>query len=252
MKSPKIELPLRTLLVDDEYRSRSSLRILLGHHFPNVVVVGEAETVAEGVQLLQSLRPDLVFLDVMLPDGSGFDFLELVKHLSTKVVIVSAFAEYSLRAFQYEAVHYLLKPFDLRDLQAAVARVAAGMQEAPRSDTSPLQGDRLALTTLEGFRLVTLDEIVYAEADGNYTTFHFADRSTFVVSNPVGYYEELLADKSFCRVHHAHLVNLRHIKAYHRGRGGWIELSNEKSVEVSVRKRDAFLARLGEYAWGIS
>lgn len=246
MTQVKQEALIRTMIVDDEFRSRSSLRILLGHHFPQVAVIGEAETVTDAIAMAQELVPDLVFLDILLPDGSGFDFLEVVGHLQLQVVMMSAFPEHSLRAFQYAAVHYLLKPIDLRDLQAAIDRVAPKIQQVgTRPSSNHLDTGNLALPTLEGFKMVMLQEIVYAEADGNYTTFHFLDGTKFMVTNSIGHYEAFLVDKGFYRIHHKFLVNLRHVKTYQRGRGGSVALANGKTLEVSVRKRDGFLEALG-------
>jgi two-component system, LytTR family, response regulator len=252
MSNAKTEKPIRTLIVDDEFRSRSSLRILLGHHFPWVEIVGEGETVAEGIVLAQNLRPELLFLDIMLPDGSAFDLLDVLGGMQLKVIIVSAFPEHSVRAFKYATVHYLLKPIDLRDLQEAVQRVMVQSSAEDGANAVPVAPlESIALPTLEGFKLVPIADIAYCEADSNYTVFHFANGNTFMVSNNLGYYEEMLADQAFFRVHHRFLVHLLHIKAYHRGRGGWVEMANGKSVEVSARKRDSFLAKLGGFTRGM-
>lgn len=244
---------LRTLIVDDEFRSRASLRMVFEHHFPQVEVVGEAATVAEGIALASALKPELVMLDIMLPDGSAFDFLDILEGARFKVVIISAFPEHSVRAFQYATVHYLVKPIDLRDLRTAIARVSA--QPQPDATRGHPAGDTIAesvaLHSLDGFQLVSLPDILYCEADANYTIFHFVNGSTFMVTNTLGYYEELFADKAFYRIHNKFLVNLRHIKGYHRGRGGLIEISTGKTLEVSTRKRDGFLERLGEYVRGV-
>lgn len=245
------EKPLRTVIVDDEFRSRSSLRILLTHHFPQVEIVAEAETVADGIAQVRAHQPDLLFLDIMLPDGSAFDLLDVLIPMTMQVIIVSAFPEHSVRAFKYATVHYLLKPIDLRDLQEAIHRVTA---RHPPSDSHPSHAHgtaTIALPTLEGFKMVPLKDIAFCEADGNYTRFHFIQDTTFLVSNTLGYYEALLADSHFCRVHHRFLVHLPHVLAYHRGRGGWLEMPNGKTVEVSARKRDAFLERLGNFARGM-
>lgn len=241
---------IRTLLVDDEFRSRSSLRMLLQHHFPQVEVVGEGQTVAESLSLVQTLQPELLLLDIMLPDGSAFDLLDLLDDLPLKVIIISAFPEHSVRAFRYATLHYLVKPIDLRDLGDALARVTTSPWE-PKPSAAPTVTDSIALPTLEGFKLVRLQEIAYLEADSNYTIFHFANGSHYLASHPLGYYESLLTDKHFYRVHHRFIVHLQQIKAYHRGRGGWVEMANGKSVEVSARKRDGFLATLGDYVRGM-
>lgn len=250
MNPKKLDPPIRTLIVDDEFRSRSSLRILLSHHFPHVEVVGESETVAAAITAAASLQPDLVFLDIELPDGSAFDFLEVHTGAPFKVVIVSAHPEHSVRAFKYATLHYLLKPLDLGDLKEAIHRATAPANPLP-ARTALGGEERIALPSLEGFKVVALSDIVYCEADSNYTVFHFGDKSAFTVSNTLGYYEELLADKPFYRVHNKFLVHFQHIQAYHRGRGGWVEMSNGKSVEVSARKKDGFLEHLTAFTRGM-
>lgn len=252
MSPTTIEPSLRAIIVDDEFRSRSSLRILLDHHFPQVGIVGEAESVAAAVNITKEKQPELVFLDIELPDGSAFDYLELVADRQIKVIVVSAHPQHSVRAFRYATVHYLLKPIELGDLREAIARVSkSSAREAAKAVANPRVTDSIALPSIEGFKMASIQDIVYLEADSNYTIFHFRDKSSYVVSNTLGYYEDLLADKPFYRVHHKFLIHFAHITAYHRGRGGWAEMSNGTQVEVSSRKRDGFLQKLTEFTRGI-
>lgn len=241
---------IRAIIVDDEFRSRASLRLLLSHHFQQVEIAGEAETVAEGIVQIKSQLPDLVFLDIMLPDGSAFDLLDVLAQPQLKVIIISAFPEHSIRAFKYAALHYLLKPIDLRDLKDAMMRVIGVPATTPVSIPKPGVND-LVLPTLEGFKVVPIAEIVVCEANANYTTFHFRDGSTFTASYNLGHYEGLLSGEDFLRVHNKFLIHLMHVKAYHKGRGGSVEMSNGKIVEVSARKRESFLMRLAHRTKGM-
>ncbi|MBP6638699.1 MAG: response regulator transcription factor [Bacteroidia bacterium] len=250
MSSQIIEKHIRTLIVDDEAPSRSALRILLQRHFPQILILDEAETVTEGIGKAEALHPDLVFLDMELPDGNAFVFLDSLAHMHLQVVIVSAHSAHALRAFKYATLHYLLKPVELRDLQEAVARVEkqlnAGVPVIP-----PIPRDSIALPSLEGFKVVAIRDIIYCEADSNYTIFHLVEIGKYTVANTLGSYETSLSDKPFFRIHDKYLVNLQHIKAYHKGRGGSVEMSNKKELDVSTRKRDAFLAKLSEYTRGV-
>jgi two-component system LytT family response regulator len=205
--------------------------------------------------MTRRLCPELIFLDVELPDGSAFDFLELSVGVPLKVIIISAHAAHSLRAFKYATTHYLLKPIELGDLKEAISRVMGpAPSEKPAhvaATASARPGELIALPTLEGFKMVSIHDIVYLQAESNYTEFYFQDGAKFLVSNTLGYYETLLGDKPFYRVHNKSLVHFAHIVGYHKGRGGWVEMSNGDSVEVSVRRRDGFLGKLAEYIRGI-
>ncbi|MFN8393999.1 MAG: LytTR family DNA-binding domain-containing protein [Bacteroidia bacterium] len=246
------EPKITTLIIDDEFRSRASLRMVLEHNFPQIEVVAEAASVAEGISMAREHKPMLVFLDIMLPDGSAFDFLDILNDPQLKVVVISAFPEHSVRAFRYAVAHYLVKPIDIRDLRTAISRVSlpASPDASRTASTGHNIGESVALHSVDGFKLVQLPEIVYCEADSNYTIFHFVNGTTFMVASTLGYYEELFADKAFYRVHNKFLVNLQHIKGYHRGRGGWIEMANGKAVEVQLQETRQLPGKVKGYARG--
>lgn len=247
----------KAVIVDDEERSRQTLSGLLHRYCPEVHVIGEAASVAEAKQLLSTHVPDVVFLDISLPDGTGCDLLEQFPDRSFDVIFTTAHDEYSLKAFHYAALHYLLKPISYVQLREAVARmkppVAGAQDERYRVMHEQMREERksIVLTSLEGFSIAQIDEIVRCEADSNYTRIIFSKEKTFVASRNLSHFEELLSDAGFVRVHNKHLVNVKHVRRYHRGRGGYVEMSDGSQVEVSVRKKDEFLETLAKYTRGM-
>lgn len=247
----------KAIIVDDEERSRQTLGGLIKRYCPEVNVIGEAGSVAEAKRLLTENVPDVVFLDISLPDGTGCDLLEQLPDRRFDVIFTTAHDEYSLKAFQYAALHYLLKPISYVQLREAVARMkppAAGERdERYRVMHEQLREERnsIVLTSLEGFSIAQIENIVRCEADSNYTHIFFSKEKPFVSSRNLSHFEELLTDAGFVRVHNKHLVNVKHVRGYHRGRGGYVEMSDGSQVEVSVRKKDEFLEVLGRHARGL-
>ena len=250
---------IRTLLVDDEENSRRALETLLLRYCPDVEVSGRAGSAEEAIILIKDQKPDLVFLDVMMPDGSGFDVLERCRDMAFGVIFISAFEQHAIRAFQFAALHYLLKPLNFMDLQAAVDRFRTSQEHLPLQ-TQLLElasrtyhssrPESIALHALNGFSVVKISDILRCEADASYTRIVFTDAKPFVGSRSLSYFEELLTDLTFVRIHHKHLVNLRHVKRYNKGRGGYVEMINGHEVEVSARKKDEFLIAMANFARG--
>lgn len=247
----------KAVIVDDEQHSRQTLNGLLARYCPEVTVIGEAGSVSEATEVLGRLSPDLLFLDISLPDGTGMDVLERFPQRSFEVVFTTAHNEYSLKAFHYAALHYLLKPISYVQLREAVGRMKSpDPKQAERLQVmkEQLREERrsIVLTSLEGFSVVQIDSIVRCEADSNYTRIFFSGSKPFVASRNLSHFEELLSDAGFVRVHNKHLVNVNHVRHYHRGRGGEIEMSDGSQVEVSVRRKDEFMETLAKHSRGIS
>jgi two-component system LytT family response regulator len=247
----------KAIIVDDEERSRQTLNGLLARYCPEVTVIGEAGSVSEAAELLQKQSPDILFLDINLPDGTGMDVLEHFPQRSFEVIFTTAHNEYSLKAFHYAALHYLLKPISYIQLREAVGRMKTpDTKQAERLQVmhEQLREERksIVLTSLEGFSVVQIEHIIRCEADSNYTKIFFTSDKPFVASRNLSHFEELLSDIGFVRVHNKHLVNVKHVRHYHRGRGGDVEMSDGSQVEVSVRKKDEFMEALSKYTRGIS
>ena len=252
---------MRTVLVDDEEKSVRTLSTLLQRYCPDAEITGEAGSVARAVELIDTQQPELVFLDVLMPDGTGFDVLSRCRFRDFQVIFVTAFEEHALRAFRFAALDYLLKPLNYRELQEAVARFgtknASAKKEAEerigvaRDNFQQSAPESIVLSSLDGFTVVRIRDIVRCEADSNYTKVIFTNGKPFIASRGLSYFEELLAGLPFSRIHHKHLVNLLHVRRYLKGRGGYVELTDGAQVEVSARKKDEFLEEMAAFARGM-
>lgn len=244
---------VKAIIVDDESRSAEVLQDLLKHCCKRVKVIDTANSVETGLQLLQQEPPELLFLDIELTDGTGFDLLSQLPDVNFEVIFTTAFEQYALRAIKFCAIDYLLKPIQEDELTEAVAKAEERLQERQANrnfevlmqnlrSTSP--NHKIALPTTEGLIFVPVKEILRCEADGSYTKMYFKDGKKLVVSKKIKEYEELLNPYGFYRLHHSHMVNMNEIVKYVRGEGGYVVLTDGSMVDVSKRKREDFLAAL--------
>jgi two-component system LytT family response regulator len=247
---------IKTVLIDDEGRLLSSLQIMLKRNCPQLDVVAACRSADEALIKIKETNPELVFLDIAMPGKDGFALLNEIGNIHFRIIFVSAHDEYSLRAFKFSTVDYLLKPVDEDELVAAVKKAEQTiLQEQtlqksiealmhnlkPQSNT---QEKKLCLATLTGFHVVSLSDIVYCEAEGPYTNFYLLNDKKICVSRPLVDYELLLSDDDFLRVHKSFLINLHHTREYRRGEGGVVILSNDVEIYVSRRKKDTFLEKI--------
>jgi two-component system LytT family response regulator len=249
---------ISTILVDDEERGLNTLKKLLHEYCPELKIVAECPDAEMAREKIELLEPQLVFLDISLPGKSSFDLLAELDKINFEIIFVTAHDQYTLQAFQYSAIDYLMKPIDEDLLVAAVRRAAKRISANSVNDnistlihnlkkTHSVEDMKLCVPSVKGFQVVDLKEILYCEASGSYTNIYFADRHTICSAKTIHEYEELLSDAGFVRVHKSFLLNLRHVKEYLRGEGGAVILSNNKEVEVSRRKKDYFLSRMKEF-----
>ncbi len=249
---------LNSILVDDEDNSLSALRLMIDDYCPNVHILGEAKSVGEGVEIINKAKPDLVFLDIRMPDGEGFDVLQQVDHKTFEVIITTACRDYALKAYEFSAIDYLLKPINYLDLQKAVERVGQIRSLDYFDNRLQLirvafaeQQKRIMLPTSDGFEIFEIQQIIRCESDGCYTRFYFNNREKPVlISNTMATYDRLFSDLSFFRIHNRHLVNLRFVKKYSRADGGFVILNDETYLKISERKKGPFLERLKMFARG--
>lgn len=242
---------IRAVIVEDEKNNWERLSRLLERKAPDVEVTGIASSVEDALPLLRELKPDLVFMDIELPDGTGFEILEELTDLAFEVIFATAYDQYAIKAIRFAAADYLLKPVEADELVNALDRTRTRMT-SNKEKTSQIvnqtfqseKPDQLALPTLEGYSIVKLEDIIRCEADGNYTRFHLSGQRNILVSKTLKEYDELLTNQGFCRVHHKHLVNLNHCTKYIKGDGGLITMSDGVDVEVSKRKKENFLTLL--------
>lgn len=242
---------ITAVIIDDEKSGRLLLGDLLTTYAPQVKVVADAGSVEAGVAAINELSPELVFLDVEMPRGSGFDVLEGVHQRDFEVIFITAYDQYAVNAFKVAAVDYLLKPINIEQLKQAVEK-ASDQRKMKKQDerfqflldkigNKPNSNGRLILPTLDGFQVIKLHEIIRTESEANYTRFYSGDGKSFLVSRTMREYEELLTEFGFFRIHRSHLINLDHVKRYIRGRGGEVEMTDGTMLSVARDRKDEFL-----------
>jgi two-component system, LytTR family, response regulator len=244
---------MRAILVDDEPHGIRTLKKLLEFNCPEVEIAAVCADAFDAKQKIEECEPDLVFLDIRMPGKSGLDMLADLAEWKFEVIIVTAHNQYILQALHYSAVDYIMKPVDEDKLVEAVQRVKTRISKnQARGNAHALVHNmenadspeemRLCLRSHKGLTVLSLDEIVYCEAQRSYTVFHLANQKTILASKPLFDYDRLLEGTSFFRVHKSFLINLQHIKEYIRT--GSVLMSNGKTIEVSRRKKDAFLMKV--------
>lgn len=243
---------LTAIIIDDMELARASLKADLTDYCPNVKVVGEAEGVLSGAKLLKQITPDILFLDIEMEDGDGFDLLDILPNSLDSVIFVTARQDLALKAFQYSAVDYLLKPVDPDLLKNAVAKMAdkrksnlAQLDILKQSIKENSKLERIALHTSDKIVVSELKDIIRLEAMTNYTYFYFADGSKLLITKTLKDFDTMLAESGFVRVHQSHLINMAHVQAYIKTEGGYILMKNSEIVPVSVRKKSYVVSLLG-------
>jgi len=241
------------ILIDDEPANTRVLKKMLEEFCPDAHVIGEATDAAQAEELIRQQRPDLLFLDIEMPYGNAFDLLERLMPVDFEVIFVTAFNEYSLKAFRYNALDYLLKPLNIGELQTAVQKASERLRlrDSNRQLNNLLANLRqpdahlhhLALPNMEGLSFVPVNTILRCEASGGYTLFYLRNGEKILSSKNIKEYEEILPADTFLRVHSAHIINLQCIRKYHKGRGGYIEMEDQAMIEVATRRKADFLSR---------
>jgi two-component system LytT family response regulator len=238
---------LRAILIDDEKNALIALRKMIEQFCPQVQVVGESHTAIEGIALINRLSPDVVFLDVEMPGGTGFDLLAALEKKTFITIFTTAHVQYTIPAIRAGAVDYLLKPVNIDELRAAVKRVAA-LKEGP---ASPLvKNERVTISNSSGTWFVSVDEIICIGGDGRSSCFYLRDGSEHSISTNLGELEGTFSALNFFRVHKSWLVNCGHVKHISTSDGGFAVLSNGKEIEISRRKKAEFI-RIMERQRGI-
>lgn len=240
------------ILIDDEQHCIDRLKHLITtHHEKEITFLGAFLTVEDGIKAIQELKPHLVFLDVQIHDRTGFDLLKSVDRTSFDVIFTTAYEKFAVQAFRFSALDYLLKPIDKDDLSFAIQKFK---EKAIKNDTAArleilfhnlknIQGvsKKICVPVTTGLVFLEIDEIIRCESETNYTTLHLKDKKKLVVAKTLKEFEELLSDFRFFRIHNSHLINLTYIKAYNKGKGGFVTLTDNSTIEVSTRRKDDFL-----------
>ncbi len=239
------------LIVDDNKNIRSLIKSMLIPEFPQLDLSHEASSCSDAVRICNELQPCLIFLDIELGEQSGFEFLDLTSHKNFRLIFISAFDSFAVKAFKVNAVDYILKPFSKEELVNAVHKALdhpyySDMKESISLLVESIQGEtnRLALPTSQGFEFFDITNLIRCESDRNYTVFYFKSSKPVTVSRNLKQYEELLSKKGFVRVHASHIINIREIKAYHKGNGGYVILSDNSKIDISKSRKEEFLLRI--------
>ena len=242
---------IKTIIVDDELDSRQSLRTFLTKYCPDVKIVGEAEAIDPAQKLIQDLEPDLVFLDIEMPFGNAFDLLERIPAIDFEFIFVTAYSEYAMQALNLSAAHYLLKPLSIDALVKAVEKVKERLQQQQDINHTKIllenlsglkaQHQKVVLPLIDGFEVVRLQEIIYCEAQDNFTCFYLTNNKKALICRKLKFYESLLGEYGFCRIHRSFMVNLEYVKRYVKGKGGTVILENGTQLQVANTRKTTFL-----------
>jgi len=246
---------IRALIVDDEPKNIRILKKLLEQFCPQVEICGEANGSAKAIDIIKLQKPDVVFLDIEMPFGNAFDMLDKLAPVNFEIIFITAFDAYTLKAFRYCALDYLLKPVSIRELKEAVAKTEARLQQKHtgqqlqalldnlKNTNTSLQ--KIALNYKGALIFKPVNEIIRCEAQSNYCDIITTGNQKFLGTTTIKEYEEILPSDIFFRIHTSHLINLNHIRRYLKGRGGTIEMEDGAIIDVAIRRRDEFLARFG-------
>ena len=245
---------LRAILIDDDQSNLSALSEKLLKHCPHVQVIGRCDNGEDGINAIESEKPDVVFLDIEMPVMNGFVMLQQLKYRNFELVFVTAYDHYAIKAIKYSALDYLVKPVEIDDLKAAVTKAEANKH----SRNSQLQMDlllehlnnkqpkRITIPTSDGLRFINIEDIVYLEASNNYTNIYLSTDQKLLVSRTLKDFEDILPSDTFLRIHHSTVINKYYVEKYIRGEGGQVVMRHGKVLDVSKRKKSEFLQAIGQ------
>lgn len=242
---------MKAVIIDDERDSREILANYVAKYCPDVEVLGFGESVETGLRAIKEHEPEIIFLDIEMPYGNGFDLLERARDYSFETIFVTAFDHYAMQALNQSAAYYLLKPIDIDELIKAVEkikneRLSENYTQHSKVLLNNLKGgtatsQKIMLPTLEGFEIVDIQSIIYCEAEDNFTKFYFEHGKPLLICRTLKYFEEILSSFGFLRIHRSHVINLAFVIRYSKGKGGYVTMKNEKELEVSSNKKKDFL-----------
>jgi len=240
---------IKAIIIDDERHSRNLLRKMLVDFCEGVIVIGEASDVRSGIELLQKEQADVIFLDIEMPDGDGFDILNAFDYLNLNVIFVTGYDQYAIKAIKYAALDYLLKPVDLEELQLAIHKFGEGRKEESKQlrflhtyyKNRNEQLRQIVLPGRDSHIVVELENIIRIEAEGSYVMIYLENNKSHLVVNSLSYYEELLPSDHFFRIHKSHLINIYKVERYSPGRSGKVFLKDGSVLNIAIRRKPAFI-----------
>lgn len=246
---------LRAVIIDDEISSRNSLRQKLVVYCPEVRIVAECENGEEALITIEEVKPDLLFLDVEMPRMNGFTLLQRLEERNFEVIFITAYDYYAIKAIKVSALDYLVKPVEVEELKTAVQKAMFKRFESTTNERLELllqnltyekKGrQRIAIPSMDSLQFINLDDIIYLEAQRNYTVIYLGNLSKLTVSKTLKEFEELLPANKYIRIHHAYIINCNAVEKYIKGEGGQVIMKNGVVLDVSKRKKSEFLKAIG-------
>ncbi len=245
---------ISAIIVDDEEKNVWVLNKIIESYCDNVEVLGTAQNIVEAKKLIDELKPQLVFLDIEMPNGSGFELLSAMDNIDFEIIFVTAYNQYAIDAFKYASIDYLLKPININQLKLAIQKTEQRITEKQavinykalllELNNNDLQQQRILLIGSDEKSFVKINEILYCLAKRSYTVVYITNNRKFISSKNLRHFEETLPESIFCRIHHGSLVNKHHVQSISKGLGGSVRMTDGKELEIAVRRRAAFLKML--------
>lgn len=240
---------ITALIIDDEPASAEALQLKINKASEGVEILKVFNSTKDALSEFDDLLPDVIFLDIEMPEEDGFQFLEHFPDRNFEVIITTAHDEYAIKAVRQSAIDFLLKPVSISELKDAIERLKIKLKTKNREKTSVTklnaQFDKIPIPSMRGLQFIKVTDILYLSSDGNYTTIYLSDKQKIVSSKNLGDYESLLNNLHFFRIHHSTIINLSHIKEYLKGEGGSVILIDGTELDVSKRKKKEFLEVIG-------
>jgi two-component system LytT family response regulator len=245
---------IRAVIIDDEKHMRVNLNKIIETHFKHINIVGEGHSFSSAVEVIKEQQPDLIFLDIDLSDGSGFNVLERLENKSFSVIFITAFNEYALKAFRYNALDYLLKPINVTELKDAIKKVSPTeknqfvtrdeLQSVITNMSRPDELKKLVVKSAAGSVYIQINDIIRCEADGSYTTIYLKNGDKTVASKSLKEYETILPKSTFLRIHQSHLINLNFIQQTINEDGGYVVMSDQTRIAIARRRKALLMEKM--------
>ena len=246
---------LTAIIIDDESNSRNALLQKIIKYCTEVTVIAACENGEQGIETIETKKPDIVFLDVEMPRMNGFTMLQQLKNKNFEIIFVTAYDHYAIKAIKFSALDYLLKPVEAEDLKTAVEKVTQKRKEREGNNRVELllqnfleektAHQRIAIASMEGLQFVPTDDIIYLEANSNYTSFYLTNNRKIMAAKTLKDFEELLPASMFIRIHHSYLINKNGVEKYIKGEGGQVVMKNGVTLDVARRKKEEFMKAIG-------
>jgi two-component system, LytTR family, response regulator len=246
---------IKAILIDDEENSISSLKEKLLAHCAQVSIIALCSNAAKGIEAIDTLRPDIVFLDIEMPVMNGFVMLQQLTYKNFELIFTTAYDHYAIKAIRYSALDYLVKPIEIEDLKAAVIKAEEKRHHSYPNPQIELLVEqlvnkknpfsRIAIPTIEGLHFIKVEDIIYLEASSNYTHIFTSEKKKYIASHTLKDFEDMLPGEIFLRIHNSYIINKNYTEKYIRGEGGQVVLSNGVTLDVAKRKKSEFLKAIG-------